>query len=532
MAAKLSFFGAAGEVTGSTYLLDVDGARVLIDCGQRQGADAKRGDEPLPFDPSSIDAVILTHAHLDHSGRLPVLVKNGFKGKIWATAPTAELVDVLLRDSARLAAEDAAWRTRKNARRGLPPVEPPYDERDVENTLKRVACAAYDDRFEAAHGVEVRFRDAGHIVGSSMAEVWAKGEDRPVKIVFSGDIGSFGNVIERPPTEIEDADYTVIESTYGDRDHKDITTTRRELRDALADAISRGGKVLIPTFAIDRAQRLLYELSLLQQDETFPRMPKIYVDSPMGIKATQIYEKHLPMLSREILEASRAGRDPFAPIGTVYTDSAEQSRAINDDPCAIVLAGSGMCNGGRIVHHLKHNLWNEDCCVLFVGYQAIGTLGRKLVDGAKDVRIAGEDVSVRARLITLGGFSAHGGRSDLLKWASCFGKDTTFFVTHGEPKSSAALADGLRALGARAITPERASSYDLAPGGSLAPKTFAVSTRDARRDSILDMLADISSSVASVRDAADRISDVAMASSLLESARMIIENVLRLEEKN
>ncbi|MDR1885532.1 MAG: MBL fold metallo-hydrolase, partial [Synergistaceae bacterium] len=293
--ARITFFGAAGEVTGSAYMIEAGGERVLVDCGLHQGADADRlNSAPFPFSPADIDAVVLTHAHIDHSGRLPQLVKDGFKGKIWATDPTIDLVSVLLRDTIKLMTEDAEWRTRKNARRGLPPVRPAYSERDVEETLGRFQYAAYDDRIGITPNVTLRFRDAGHIIGAAMVELWLSGADdgETVKIVFSGDMGTRETVIGRKPTVIEEADYVVMESTYGDRFHRSLEETRLEFRRELEAAILSRGKILIPTFVVDRAQRVLYEILRLQRSGDFPPTPPIYFDSPMGERATRIYEKH------------------------------------------------------------------------------------------------------------------------------------------------------------------------------------------------------------------------------------------------
>mgnify|MGYP003042593500 CR=1 FL=1 len=523
--AKLTFLGAVGEVTGSAYLLEVGDSKVLVDCGMYQGLDSDRKNaEPAAVDLSGLDAVLLTHAHIDHSGRLPLLVKQGFKGKILATDPTIELSKVLLRDTAHLMAEEAEWRSRKNVRQGLPPVRPMYDEGDVENTLELFHYIGYDDLVSVAPGISARFRDSGHIVGAAMIEVWV-GEPNPIKIVFSGDIGPRRTVIEKSPTIIEEADFVVIESTYGDRAHKGLEETREEFRQALATAISDRGKILIPTFVVDRAQRVLYELLLLQSSPDFPALPKIYFDSPMGEKATRIYDKYLGLFSQEMQDFARAGESPFAPRGLVFTAGIEESRAINKERHAIVMAGSGMCSGGRIVHHLKHNLWSDKCNVFFVGYQARGTLGRRLIDGEKRLRIAGEDIEVKAKLHTLGGFSAHGDRDDLLKWASYFGKNTMFFVTHGEPKSSQALASGLSDLGYRSIAPSACMTYDLSRKDPVSAVELprGAPSKSFARDEALALLQDISSETESLREKLSSIEDYAAIVPLLESSRLILK---------
>jgi metallo-beta-lactamase family protein len=525
--ARIIFYGAAGEVTGSSYLLETGGSKVLVDCGMRQGADADRlYAAPFAFSPSDIDAVVLTHAHVDHSGRLPQLVKDGFKGRIWATDPTIDLAAVLLRDTVKLMTEDAEWRTRKNSRKGLPPVRPAFDERDVENTLERFEYTSYDDRVEITPEVSLRFRDAGHIIGAAMPEFWLKGSEKSVKVVFSGDMGPSDAAIGRPPTVIEEADYVVIESTYGDRVHKNLEETRLEFRRELKSAIQSKGKILIPTFVVDRAQRVLHEILRLQESDDFPKTPPIYFDSPMGEKATRIYEKYIPLLSSEMRECVRAGRNPFCPDGLRYTSGADESRAINETGHAIVLAGSGMCNGGRILHHLKHNLWSENCVVFFVGYQARGTLGRRLVDGEKHVRIAGEDIAVGAKLHTLGGFSAHGDRNDLLKWAGSFKRGTVFFVTHGEPRSSESLAGGIRNLGYGAAVPSAGASYSLDRRDEVVPASpeRAAPREAADREAVMDMLREISSETESIREACALSSDFSVIMPLLESTRMILRS--------
>ncbi|MDR1579902.1 MAG: MBL fold metallo-hydrolase [Synergistaceae bacterium] len=536
MPVKIGFLGAAGEVTGSCYLLQTDKSRILVDCGMFQGRYADdRNDDEFDFSPANIDAVVLTHAHIDHSGRLPLLVKRGFKGEIWATDPTIELVAVLLRDTAKLMGEESEWKNRKNARKGIPPVKPAYGERDVEETLKRLRYIRYDERTAVADGASVRFRDAGHIVGSAITELWLANDGGQVKIVFSGDLGPRDAVLERQYTLIEEADYAVIESTYGDRNHKSLEATRAEFREALAGAIEARGKILIPTFAVDRAQRVLYEIKRLQLDRTFPRMPKIFFDSPMGEKATRIYEKYSSLLSREVQDMLRAGMNPFAPEGLSYTSGVDSSRAINDIDEAIVMAGSGMCSGGRIVHHLKHNLWNKNCHVFFVGYQAHGTLGRRLVEGEKSLRIAGEDIAVGAAFHTLGGFSAHGDRDDLLEWASRFGHGASFFVTHGEAKSAEALASGIRQMGYGAAAPARGAYYDLSEKQAItrpelappAPRALAFGSRDA----VFALLADIASEAASIRENLDSRADFADISPLLESSRLILQTVKNIKTK-
>ncbi len=461
---KLRILGAAGEVTGSNYMIETDGYKVLVDCGTHQGMDEeKHEEEKFPFSPADIDAVLLTHAHIDHSGKIPLLVKQGFKGKVYCTHATSQLIEILLRDSAHIMREDAEWRSRKNARKGLPKVEPLYSESDVEDALAFRHPIPYDEMVEIYPGLKVRYREAGHILGSAIIETWiSEGEgQKPVKAVFSGDLGQFDGVIEKPPAIVEEADFVLIESTYGDRLHKSLEDTRAEFQSAMEDAIRSGGKMLVPTFVVDRAQRMLYEFKLLQKKLPDLKMPNIYLDSPMGVRTTEIYSAHTTLLSRELKELLMNGEDPFEPKGFSFVRSADESRAINDMAEGIVLAGSGMCSGGRIMHHLKHNLFKKDTHVFFVGYQAYGTLGRRLVDGAKSVRIAGEEISVKAKFHTLNGFSAHADRDDLLKWAGHFPKKAQFIIVHGEPKSAESLALGLKDSGYSTRIPAIGDEIDL-----------------------------------------------------------------------
>lgn len=462
---KLKILGAAGEVTGSNYMIETKDYKVLVDCGFYQGKDEeKHSGDIFSFNPAEIDALFLTHAHIDHSGRIPLLVKQGFKGKIYCTFATGELVNIMWSDSARLLQEDAEWRSRKNSRRGLSRVEPLFNETDVEAAKQLKYSLNYDEVIEIFPGLKVRFRDAGHILGSAVIETWVSeaGDDKTVKVVFSGDLGPARNVIERMPSVIEEADFVLIESTYGDRLHKSLEDTRSEFQSVMEDAIRTGSKVLIPTFVVDRAQRVLYELVLLQKKlgDGF-KMPPIYLDSPMGVKTTEIYGKFAALLSKELKDMFLAGEDPFSPKGFRYIRTPDESKTINSLPAGIVLAGSGMATGGRIVHHLKHNLYKPDSHVIFVGYQGRGTLGRRLVDGAKEIRIAGEDVKVKAALHTINGFSAHADRQDLLSWASYLPKKSRFIVVHGELKSAEALALGLRDLGYQSHVPGIGEEIDL-----------------------------------------------------------------------
>lgn len=462
---KLRILGAAGEVTGSSYLLETNNLKVLFDCGFFQGKDEQKHDgDVFMFNPADIDALFLTHAHIDHSGRIPLLVKQGFKSKIYCTFATSELVDIMWNDSAHLMQEESEWRSRKNLRRGLPSVEPLYGVGDVQAAIDLKCPINYDEVIEIFPDLSVRYRDAGHILGSAIIEAWITESlcDKAVKVVFSGDLGPARGVIEKSPAIIEEADFVLIESTYGDRLHKSLEDTRGEFQGVMEDAVRRGSKVLIPTFIVDRAQRVLYELVLLQKKLGGSlTMPAIYFDSPMGVKTTEIYKKYAAQLSKELKDMFISGEDPFSPSGFEFIRTPDESKRINDLPSGIVMAGSGMATGGRIVHHLKHNLYKPDTHVIFVGFQARGTLGRRLVDGVREVRIAGEDVRVNAMLHTINGFSAHADKQDLLTWASRLPKKTRFIVIHGDPKSTEALALALRDLGYTAHAPALNEEIDL-----------------------------------------------------------------------
>lgn len=528
---RLTVLGAAGEVTGSNYLIECAGSRVLVDCGTFQGRDDEtRNKTPFPFAPSTLNAVLLTHAHLDHSGRIPLLVRQGFSGTIRATLPTLDLLDVLWRDSANLMREEAEWKTRKNERKGIPPVEPLYSLDDVEKALSYLSPASYDERINVAPGIAVRFRDAGHILGSAILEVQLTEGDERVTVVFSGDLGPQKTVMERNPAIITEADYVILESTYGNRLHKSNLESREEFRSVMKEALSAGAKVIIPTFVVDRAQRILYELMLLQKTGAMDSAP-IYFDSPMGVKATEIYRKHTNVMSSEIQSWTARDVDPFKPDNLQYVSEVKESQAINEVRNAIVLAGSGMCTGGRVVHHLKHGVWDPNNHVVFVGYQAKGTLGRRLVDGETNLRIAGEDVSVKAKLHTINGFSAHGDRNDLLTWAANFipapgdgAAGPVFIITHGEPDASESLAEGIREIGRPAIVPTPGQEILLSSRREEAEREILrVIPAASATDSVERLLSEIAVLASAIKEHAGPGKDYADILPLLQSSRTLLE---------
>lgn len=452
----IRFLGAVGEVTGSNYLLETENNKYLVDCGIFQGENEKENEAPFDFSPSSIKAILLTHAHLDHSGRIPKLVREGFKGKIYATLPTIELCEILWFDTVKLMKEEAERINRKHQRAGKPPIEVLYTEEDVEASLKLFEPIPYDEII-SLEDIKFRFRDSSHILGSSSIEVWNK----DIKIVFSGDIGQWEGVMEGTPAIIEQADYVIIESTYGDRIHKSLAETREEFTQAIQSAISENGKVLIPSFVVDRAQRIIYETRLLEEKFVLPKKVPIYFDSPMGKKVTQVYRKYNSLLSSELQKYYLNSQDPFDIENLRYLSSVEESKEINNLDMGIIIAGSGMCTGGRILHHIKHSIWKDNTHIIFVGYQAQGTLGRRIIDGARSINVMGEEIAVRAKVHTINGFSSHADQRDLLRWVEGFQGSPMFIITHGELNSSQALSQLLRLKGYQTLIPVKGQIIDL-----------------------------------------------------------------------
>ena len=456
---QLEFFGAAGEVTGSCHILRVAGRNLLLDCGMIQGgSDAPaRNRLSFPFEPSAIAAVVLSHAHIDHCGRLPLLVKRGFRGPIYTNKACAELVPILLRDSASLALRDAE-RAARNGQR----IEPLYGLEDVESTLRLLVPIPYDTKRELLPGVSVRVRDAGHILGSSSVELWAGEGEVTRKLVFSGDLGQYDTPILKDPYKFESADLVLMESTYGNRLHRGREDTERELGGILAQAARDDGNVIVPAFAIGRSQELLYLLAKHYGEWRLARW-KIFLDSPMAIAASRVYWNNPDRFDEETtrLRETFRGMPPLPNL--VLSESPDDSRAINHVRSgALIIAGSGMANGGRVLHHLKHNLERPECHVVIVGFQAPGTLGRQLVDRLPEVRIHGQRVRCAAQIHTLGGLSAHGDQDDLLRWYDSFAGRPPIYLVHGEVPSAQALAAKLRERGAVATVSRPGLTIDLA----------------------------------------------------------------------
>jgi metallo-beta-lactamase family protein len=462
---KLAFHGAAQQVTGSCLRLEVGGRQALVDCGLFQGSreivDENR--EPFGFDPREIDWLLLTHAHLDHSGRIPLLVKGGFRGEIICTSATRELARLVLLDAAHLQEEDARHAERKARRRGSAAPGPLYTIDEAAWSFDRFGRdARYGEPIALADGLAVTFIDAGHILGAAALVIDANEAQRARRIVISGDVGSPGHPIVRDPTAPPRADHLVLETTYGDRMHRSLADSVEELWQAIADTLARGGNAIIPTFALERSQEILYFLRQGVDRGRLPRSLPVFLDSPMAISATEIMRRHPECFDAEARDAVAAG-DPFTPPGLRFTRESADSIALNRITAgAVIMAGSGMCTGGRVRHHLKNHLWREASSVIFVGFAAGGTLAREIIDGASTVQIFGEPVRVRAHIHTINGFSAHADQRELVAWQASTGTPRTFLV-HGEPdRGMKAMADLLVARGRDVVLPALNEAFELA----------------------------------------------------------------------
>ena len=465
---KLTFFGAAHAVTGSCHCLEVNGKRILIDCGLQQGRD-EYNDNALDFTAGEIDCVVVTHAHIDHSGRIPLLVKEGFRGEIVTTRLTGQLMSIMLRDSAHIQESDAQWKNQKGKRAGRPEVEPLYTLADAEAALQQMRTVEYGEVTELCPGVRARFVDAGHLLGSSSVEIWAAegGEER--KLVFSGDIGNVDQPIIRDPQLLSEADYVVMESTYGDRDHEAPESYTEALADIIDETFARGGNVIIPAFAVGRTQELLYFMREMKERGLVKSAPDfaVCVDSPLAREATRIFSGDLHgYLDEEAIAVLQGGQNLFTFPGLRLVESSEESKALNlDKSSKVIISASGMCDAGRIRHHLKHNLWRSECSVVFVGYQAEGSLGRRLLEGASSVKLFGEEIAVQARIYNFKGLSSHADRDHLIAWAEAYHpKPRQVFVVHGDAPVTELFADTLNRQGIPAHAPLYREEYDLLAG--------------------------------------------------------------------
>ena len=458
MSSKLTFYGAVKEVTGSCYLLQTNRSRVLLECGLHQGPPdmEKRNFQPFPFPIEGIDAVVVSHAHLDHSGLLPKLAADGYSGPVYCTEMTHELLKIMLMDAAHLQQRDTEWSNRRRRRAGAPLEQPLYTSEDVEKIIRQCIPLPYHGSSQITGDIGLSFLDAGHILGSAHVSLTIEDAGQRRRLLFSGDIGNPESVLMKNPEPPQLADVVLMEGTYGNRDHQSMGQTLEEFAGILAAAAEDGGNVLIPAFAVGRTQEIIYQLLMLRKQGRLQQQ-QVFLDSPMAIEVSELYLKNLQRLDRIDIDAltdnGRASLNDMLHF-VQPTRSAEESMAINRvTGGAIVIAGSGMCSGGRIRHHLKHNLWRRETRVVIVGFQANGTLGRRLVDGAERVSLFGEDIIVRAHIHTLGGYSAHAGRSDLLRWARAIGGEPRYYLVHGEAEALQSLQAELQRHGASVDLP-------------------------------------------------------------------------------
>ncbi|MGH4117453.1 MBL fold metallo-hydrolase RNA specificity domain-containing protein [Clostridium sp.] len=447
---KIQFYGAAKTVTGSCHILHINGKTVLLDCGLYQGKGEKEfGNEEFDFNPKDIDYVLLSHAHIDHSGRIPLLYKMGFKGEVLSTEATMDLCSIMLPDSGHIHESEVEWKNRKRKRQGLKSLEPLYTVKWAERSLDLFRAFPYDEMIEVFDGLKIRFRDAGHLLGSAIIELYMSEENQEeVKLVYSGDLGNINKAIIKDPTIINYTDYLIIETTYGNRVHPEIRENLKELLKIIKETFARGGNVIIPSFAVGRTQEILYELNKYVENEDLKDI-KVYIDSPLAIEATKIFESHNENYDKEAKEFVMRGDYPFRFEGLSFSVSSNDSMELNKiESNAIIISASGMCDAGRIKHHLKHNLWRPESSIVFVGYQAEGTLGRYIRDGAKTVKIFGEPIAIKAHIYNLEGLSGHADRKGLFNWIESFmEKPKEILLVHGDKEAQESFQELLDSNG-------------------------------------------------------------------------------------
>jgi len=466
---RITFLGAAKTVTGSCFLVETEKCKLLVDCGLFQGRtkEDEMNKEDFDFNPADIDYVLLTHAHIDHSGKIPKLYLDGFKGEVIATKATVDLCAVMLPDSGHIQEFENEWENRKRKRAGKPPVMPLYTLQDAVDCMKLFKGVKYGEIINLTDSIKVRFNDAGHILGSAIIELWVSENGETIKTVFTGDLGNRDMPIIRDPSIIEDADYLVIESTYGNKLHKEKENKAEKFLNIILDTVNKkGGNVVIPSFAVGRTQEIIYELNkhmdvYADKYEYFRNIP-VFIDSPLAISATEIFRKNLDCFDEEARNYIESGDNPLDFPGLRFTKTSDESKSLNErvNSC-IIISSSGMCEAGRIKHHLKHNLWRSDSTILFVGYQAEGTLGRRILDGAKSVKIFGEDISINARIEMIEGFSGHADKNGLIQWVGSFvKKPKNIFIVHGEENVMHEFANAIeQEFGIRTIIPSKGDSF-------------------------------------------------------------------------
>jgi len=500
---NVKFLGAAMSVTGTCHLITTDKYKILLDCGQFQGSKAleELNEEAFGFDPLEIDFVILSHAHIDHSGRIPLLTKRGYTGRIYCTDATADLVEIMLKDSGYIHEKEAEWANRKAERSGKPFVMPLYTFNDACDSVKYLEPVIYGQLYDINPDVRVRFNDAGHILGSSIVELWIREGDHISKVVFSGDLGVKNKPILRDPATIAEADYLIMEATYGDRVHETSLDSLKKFFDIILKTTRRGGTVVIPSFAVGRTQELIYHLNMFYEEhsEFKQELDKImvYIDSPLATSATEIFRRNAQVFDEETRDYILKGDNPLDFKNLIFTRSSEESKQLNFNAAPkIIISASGMCDAGRIKHHLKHHLWEPKSSIVFVGYQAEGTLGRSILNGDKDVSIFGEKIHVNAEIYNLEGFSGHADRDDLLEWLSSFMEPPKkVFLVHGEGNSKKAFADTVKlALGYDCTVVEDVSEFNL-------DSDLLLSVEDTRNKiATQQQLADVRNQLSKVHD--------------------------------
>lgn len=534
---KVKFCGASIGVTGSCHMISTNNHKILLDCGQFQGGKEmdRMNEEPFPFNPAEIECVILSHAHIDHCGRLPLLVKRGFKGPIYCTDATADLLDVMLKDSAYIHEKDAEWQTRKNLRTGKPPVEPLYTIQDSEAALRLVKPILYDQLVELNPEMKIVFNDAGHILGSAITELWVTEGDKTSKIVFSGDLGVENRPILRDPVKIKKADFLIMETTYGNRLHPENATSIDDLIKITLKTIKRGGSVIIPSFAVGRTQELIYQFNMFYEHhpEYADTLGKVYVyiDSPMATTATEVFKKNAQVFDDETKAYIMSGDHPLDFPNLRFTRNTADSQMLNQDKTSkIIISASGMCEAGRIRHHLKHNLWDSRNSIVFVGYQAEGTLGRMLVEGAKEVKLFGEPIMVGAEIYNLEGFSGHADQKGLLDWLGGFQKEPKhIFLVHGETQSKIDFAAKVKEVfGYEPIVVNGNTEYELETGEILSREEVI---REALDQEDIEKLKDKLSSIKGELDTVIASAETAVSKQISLDKLTQINNIVQELEK-